>query len=64
MDVYTIEGVVSTFTLGTTKNLNDVFPLTGGLFFWLGTHLMAAEFFKTHSILNGMEAYVKRCRNW
>jgi len=26
MDVYTIEGVVSTFTLGTTMNLNDVVP--------------------------------------
>ena len=57
MDAYTIEGVVSTFTLGITINLNDSVPRVGGFIFWLGTHLMAAEYFKTHSILNGMEAY-------
>ena len=64
MDAYTIEGVASTFTLGITINLNDGVPRVGGFIFWLGTHLMAAEYFKTHSILNGMEAYMKRCRNW
>ena len=57
MDGYTIEGVVSTFTLGITMNLNDVVHRAGGFTLWPGTHLMAAEYIKTHSILNGMEAY-------
>lgn len=59
MDGYTVKGVVSTFTLGITMNLNDVVHRSGGFTVWPGTHLMAAKYFKTHSILNGIEAYTK-----
>ena len=57
MDGYTRPGQVDTFTLGITLNLNDIQHRGGGFTVWPGTHITAAEYFKTHSLLDGQKAY-------
>ena len=60
MDGYTMEGVVHTFTVGVTVNINPIKPQGGGFTIWPGTHIRAAEYFKTHSLLTPSKAYGER----
>ena len=57
MDGYIRPGHVDTFTLGITMNLNNVKHQGGGFTVWPGTHIIAAEYFKSHSLLDGKKAY-------
>ena len=57
LDGYTAEGVVDTFTVAVTVNMNDVKPKSGGFTVWPGTHRRAHEYFRTHSLVNGLKAF-------
>lgn len=45
------EGTVGRFSVGVTLYLNHVRSQSGGFTLWPGTHIQAAEHFKTHSLL-------------
>lgn len=45
------EGTVGRFQVGTSFYLNNVVNQGGGFTVWPGTHIQAAEYFKTHSLL-------------
>ena len=55
LDGYTVEGVASTFTVGATVNISHVQPRGGGFTVWPGTHLRVADYFQSHSLLNGWD---------
>jgi len=46
------EGTVGRFQVGASFYLNNVVHKGGGFTIWPGTHLQAAEYFKTHSLLS------------
>ncbi len=45
------EGTVGRFHVGVTFYLNNVVHKGGGFTVWPGTHIQAAEYFKTHALL-------------
>lgn len=55
LDGYITDGVAGTFTLGVTVNISDILPKGGGFTAWGGSHLKVADYFKTHSLLNGWD---------
>ena len=57
LDGYTCEGVVDTFAIAVTVNINHVKPRSGGFSIWPGAHKRAYEYFKTHSLVNGLDAF-------
>ena len=57
LDGYNLPGVVDTFTVAVTVNMNDIKPKSGGFTVWPGTHKRAHEYFREHSIVNGLEAF-------
>ena len=57
LDGYTCEGVVDTFAIAVTVNINHVKPRSGGFTIWPGAHKRAYEYFKTHSLVNGLDAF-------
>lgn len=46
------EGTVGTFHVGATLYVEDVESRGGGFIVWPGSHKIAAEYFKTHSLLS------------
>ena len=46
------EGTVGSFHVGTTIYVADVAPRGGGFVVWPGSHRIAHEYFKTHSLLS------------
>jgi len=53
------EGTVGRFFVGVTLYLSHQHPEGGGFTIWPGTHLQAAEYFKTHSMLKPVGGNVK-----
>jgi hypothetical protein len=57
LDGYNLPGVVDTFTVAVTVNMNDIRPKSGGFTVWPGTHRRAHQYFRKHSIVNGLKAF-------
>ena len=53
LDGYIVDGVGGTFTIGVTMNIVDIEPNGGGFTCWKGSHEKLAEYFRSHSLLNG-----------
>ncbi len=56
LDGYTTDGVYDAFTIAVTVNINHIKPRSGGFTVWPGSHKRVHNYFKTHSVLNGMKA--------
>jgi hypothetical protein len=57
LDGYTADGVVDTFTIAVTVNMNDIKPKSGAFTVWPGTHRRAHCYFQEHSLVNGLKAF-------
>ena len=64
LDGYTRPGVVHSFTIGVTVNINDVEPKSGAFTVWPGTHRSAHAYFRTHSLLDGLKAFQDESGNY
>ena len=64
LDGYTRPGVVHSFTIGVTVNINDVEPKSGAFTVWPGTHRRAHAYFGTHSLLDGLKAFQDESGNY
>ncbi|MFT5367678.1 MAG: hypothetical protein ACI8V2_002639 [Candidatus Latescibacterota bacterium] len=57
LDGYTSEGVHDAFTIAVTVNINHIKPRSGGFTIWPGAHKRAHEYFRTHSLIKGLDAF-------
>ena len=57
LDGHARTGVVKSFTVAVTVNINDVQPRAGGFTVWPGTHRRAHEYFRTHPLADGLKAF-------
>lgn len=64
LDGYARPGVVHSFTIAVTVNVNDVQPRSGAFTVWPGTHRHAYEYFRTHPLLDGLKAFQDRHGNF
>ena len=59
-----VEGVVGSFTIGVTVNMSDVKPKSGAFTVWPGTHRRVHEYFRSHSLVNGLKSLQDEEGNW
>ena len=64
LDGYTKPGVVHSFTIAVTVNMNDVKPKSGAFTVWPGTHRRAYNYFQDHSLLDGLKAFQDESGNY
>lgn len=59
-----VEGSVQPFTIAVTVNMADVKPKSGAFTIWPGTHRRVHNYFRNHSILNGLKSLQDEEGNW
>ena len=59
-----VEGATSPFTIAVTVNIGDVKPKSGAFTIWPGTHRRVHEYFRHHSILNGLKSLQDSNGEW
>ena len=59
-----VDGSVQPFTIAVTVNTAEVKPKGGGFTVWPGTHKRVHEYFRNHSILNGLKSLQDEEGNW
>ena len=59
-----VDGVVGSFTIAVTVNIGDVKPKSGAFTVWPGTHRRVHEYFRSHSLVNGLKSLQDDEGNW
>lgn len=59
-----VDGSVQPFTIAVTVNMAEVKPKGGGFTVWPGTHRRVHEYFRGHSLLNGLKSLQDEEGNW